>query len=52
MVTLSKFIAYYIIMHMIYNRDGSLRVNLNLIFEIEEFVPQWSTLPKFLNKDP
>jgi len=37
---------------MIYNRDGSLRVNLNLIFEIEEFVPQWSTLPKFLKNDP
>jgi len=35
---------------MIYNRDGSLRVNLNLIFEIEDFVPQWSTLTKFLKK--
>jgi len=37
-------------MYMIYNRDGSLRVNLNLIFEIEDFVPQWSTLTKFLKK--
>jgi hypothetical protein len=49
-VTLSKFITYYIVMYMIYNRDGSLKVNLNLIFEIEEIVPQWSTLPEFIKK--
>jgi hypothetical protein len=49
-VTLSKFITYYVVMYMIYNRDGSLRVNLNLIFEIYALVPQWSTVPIFLKK--
>lgn len=47
-----KLIAYYVVMNMIYNRDGSRRANLNLIFEIEVFVPQWSTLPNFLKNDP